>query len=152
MNRKPFVAVSATPIAAVLVVASFCVFLASTPARAQDSTSQSVEASQASLAASGMIVEGSADIIKAGGELVVAAIRPVANASVIVLRDAATGSEASVRVVGNVASAASLAVGQTVRIVAEAAGYSLLAAGKLVVFIPNQVGHALIYQAPSTQN
>jgi hypothetical protein len=98
-----------------------------------------------------MIVEGSVGVIRAGSELVVAAVRPLADASVIVLRDMASGSEVSVRVASNVVGATMLAVGQSVIVVAEAAGWSLIAAGKLVAFIPSDVGHALLYQALSTQ-
>jgi hypothetical protein len=90
-------------------------------------------------------------VIRAGSELVVAGIRPVADASVIVLRDMATGSEVSVRIAGDVVGATMLAVGQSVFVVAEAAGSSLIAAGKLVAFIPNEVGQTLLYQARSTQ-
>jgi len=145
MNTKP-------TLAAIIVAASLCASFSYTTALAQDSLAPSVEASQASLAASGVIVEGSAGLLRAGGRLVVAAIRPVADASVIVLRDVATGSEASVRVAGDVAHAASIAVGQTVSVVVEATGCSLVAAGRLVAFIPNRIGRALVHQARSTQN
>ncbi len=91
-------------------------------------------------------------MIRAGSELTVAGIRPLADASIIVLRDMATGSEVSVRVAGDVVGATMLAVGQSVFVVAEAAGSSLIVAGKLVAFIPNEVGQAMLYQARSTQS
>jgi hypothetical protein len=139
-------------IAALIFGTTVVIPFASTTARAQDSFAASVAASQASLAASGLIVEGSAGVIRAGSELIVAGIRPLADASVIVLRDMATGSEVSVRVAGDVVGAMMLVVGQSVFVVAEAAGFSLIAAGKLVAFIPNEVGQTLLYQARSTQH
>ncbi|MGE5089338.1 MAG: hypothetical protein ACM3QY_09465 [Candidatus Levyibacteriota bacterium] len=141
-----------TRLATMMLAAAFCAPYAATSASAQESVAPSAAASRASLAASGMVVEGSVGILRAGGQLAVAAIRPLANASIIVLRDVANGSEASIRVASNVAQAASLAVGQTVSIVVEATGYSLIAAGRLVAFIPNRIGHALVHQAPSTQD
>ncbi len=156
MLRKPSRHARAIAFGAKLALAIaaslLCIVVALSPAFAQDSLAQSAAASRASLAASGMIVEGSAGIVKAGAQLVVASVRPIANASVIVLRDIATGAEVSVRVAGNVASAASVAAGQSIRVVADAAGYSLIATGRLVAFIPNQVGHALVHQQPLKQN
>jgi hypothetical protein len=125
-----------------------CMFV---DAAAQDSAAQSATASEASLAASGVIVEGSAGIVRAGAKLVVAAVTPLSDATVIVLRDVASGSEASVRVAGDIAQAASVTVGTTISVVAEASGASLLVAGRLIAFVPNEVGRALVYQARSTQ-
>lgn len=132
--------------AAVLVTAT-----ASMQSLAQDSTAASAAASQAAIARSGAIVDGSANVIRAGGMFVVAGVAAAGDASVILLRDAATGSEGSVRVAGDVTRAGSIAVGQTVTVVAETAGLSLVAGGRLVAFIPNEVARALVYTARSTQ-
>lgn len=134
-----------------LAAVGFISLFAATPAAATDSTAASAEASQAAIAGSGMIVAGSAQLIHAGGALTVAGIDAVGDASVIVLRNAATGSEASVRAGTDVAQAGSLAVGQTVSVVADATGMSLIAGGRLVAFVPNEVGRALVYAARSTQ-
>lgn len=144
MNVRPLAA-------AVIVAVSFSQSPCVAPAFAQDSLAQSAAASRASLAASGMIVAGSAELIRAGALLVVASVTPIANASVIVLRDVATGLETSVRVASRAAGTASVAVGESVRVVAEAAGCSLVAGGRLIAFVPNEVGRALIYQSHSTQ-
>jgi hypothetical protein len=136
---------------AILTAAACLSFVGSNAAVAQDSTAESTAASQASLAAAGMIIDGSVGIIRAGVQLTVAAVNPLAEASVIVLRDVATGSEVSIRVAGDMAHAASIAVGDTVSVIAEATGASLIVAGRLVAFVPNEVGHALVYQARSTQ-
>jgi hypothetical protein len=136
----------------IATVAAACMsIVGSIAALAQDSTAESTTASQASLAASGMLVDGSIGIIRAGAHFTVAAVTRSANASVIVVRDVATGSEASIRVAGDVARAGSIAVGDTVSVVAEAVGASLIVGGKLVAFVPNEVGRALVYQARSTQ-
>lgn len=132
--------------AAVLVTAT-----ASMQSLAQDSAAASAAASQAAIARSGAIVDGSANVIRAGGMFVVAGVAAAGDASVILLRDAATGSEGSVRVAGDVTRAGSIAVGQTVTVVAETAGLSLVAGGRLVAFIPNEVARALVYTARSTQ-
>lgn len=134
-------------LAAAACIASF----AATPAAATDSTAASAEGSQAAIAGSGMMLDGSANVIRAGGALTIAGITAAGDASVIVLRDVATGSEASLRVGADVAQAGSLAVGQTVSVVAEATGMSLFAGGRLVAFVPNEIGRALVYAARSTQ-
>ena len=134
-------------LAAAACIASF----AATPAAATDSTAASAEGSQAAIAGSGMMLDGSANVIRAGGALTIAGITAAGDASVIVLRDVATGSEASLRVGADVAQAGSRAVGQTVSVVAEATGMSLFAGGRLVAFVPNEIGRALVYAARSTQ-
>ena len=139
------------PIAALIFGATVLIPFATT-ARAQDSFMASVAASHASLAASGLIVEGSVGVLRAGSELTVAAVRLLADASVIVLRDVTTGSEVSVRVASTVVGMTALTIGESVLVVAEAAGSSLIAAGKLIAFIPNDVGSSLLYQARSTQS
>ena len=131
---------------AILVTAT-----ASMPSLAQDSTAASAAASQAAIAGSGAIVDGSANLIRAGGMFVVAGVAVAGDASVVLLRDAATGSQASVRVAGDVTRAGSVAVGQTVTVVAETAGLSLVAGGRVVAFFPNEVARALVYTAHSTQ-
>ncbi|HSC22877.1 MAG TPA: hypothetical protein VLG08_04145 [Casimicrobiaceae bacterium] len=118
---------------------------------AQDSTSASAAASQAAIAGSGAVVDGSANLLRAGGMFVVAGVAAAGDASVILLRDAASGSEASIRVAEDVTRAGSVAVGQTVTVVAETAGLSLIAGGRFVAFIPNEVARAMIYTARSTQ-
>ncbi|HJU23358.1 MAG TPA: hypothetical protein VJ891_12690 [Casimicrobiaceae bacterium] len=139
-----------TLIAVAIATATFLAF-ASMPSRAQDSTAASSEASQAAIDGSGMIVDGSAKLIRAGAMFVVAGVTSTADASVIVLRDVATGSEASVRVGVDVLRGGSIAVGQTVAVVAEAAGFSLVTGARLVAFIPNEVARALVFSARSTQ-
>jgi hypothetical protein len=143
MNAKRTLAT----LAAAGLIASFVAAHAS----ASDSTAASAEASQVAIGGSGMIVDGSAQLIRAGGALTIAGITALGDASVIVLRDVATGSQASVRVGVDVAQAGSLAVGETVSVVAEATGMSLFAGGRLVAFVPNAIGRALVYAARSTQ-
>lgn len=118
---------------------------------AQDSTAASAEASRAAIAGSGMLVDGSAELVRAGASFVVAGVMTTADENVIVLRDVATGSQASVRVAADLAQAGSIGVGETVSAVVEAAGTSLLAGGRIVAFIPNEVGRRLVYTARSTQ-
>jgi len=142
MNVKRILACLAT--AGVLASASNSVF-------AQDSTAVSAEASRAALAGSGMIVGGSAELLRAGASFVVAGVTATSDASVIVLRDVASGSQASVRVASDVAQAGSIAVGETVSVVAEATGASLLVGGRVVAFVPNEVGRRLVYAARSSQ-
>lgn len=134
-----------------IAAAAIVIALGRSAAFAEDSATPSAAASQASVTASGMIVEGSAEMLHAGSDLVVAAVLPAVEASTVVLRDVATGSTVAVRLAGDVASASALALGTTVSVVVEATGASLVAAGKIVAFIPNAAGRALIHQARSTQ-
>ena len=131
MNTKRILAtIAAAAIVAVTVA----------PASADDSTLASAQASDAALAGSGTIVDGSADLIRAGGAFVVMGITATTDASVIVLHDVATGSVTTVRVASDMAQAGSLAVGQSVKAIAEATGTVLIAGARIIAFFPNEAG------------
>jgi hypothetical protein len=125
--------------------------LTALPVSANDSTAASTEASQASLAAGGAIVDGSVAMLRAGATLSIVALASAGDASIVVLRDVATGAQMSMRIARDVAREGALAIGEGVHIVGEATGYSLVVAGRLVAFIPNEAGRALVYHARSTQ-
>jgi hypothetical protein len=79
--------------------------------------------------------------------LVVAGLEAAGDSVNVMLKDASQAGEASIRVSGEVAAAASLAVGSVVVVTAEAAGHALSAAGKLIAFVPNELGRSLLYHA-----
>jgi hypothetical protein len=140
------------PVRRFVRIAVVVALLGALPAHAGDSTSASAEASQASLAATGSLVDGSADLLRAGAQLSIAAIENAGGASIVVLRDASTGAQASLRIAADVAAAGSLVVGQAVEVIAEATGCSLVADGRLVAFVPNEVGRALVHHVRSSQH
>jgi hypothetical protein len=134
------------------LVAAGCLAAFACTACAQDSVQPSVDASRASVAAAGTMIEGSAELLRAGATFVVAGVTSAADASIVVFRSAPDGSVVSLRITGNIVQATSLAVGSTVEVLTEAAGTSLVAFGHVVAFIPNEVGRALVYSARSTQS
>lgn len=116
----------------------------------QDSTraSQSLSnASAASLAASGFVVAGSSQLIVAGAQLTVTAVQSAGEAVVVVMRGASEAATVSVRTSAQVASQASVAVGNSVRVVGESVGHALYIGAHLIAFVPNEIGRALIHQS-----
>lgn len=103
--------------------------------------------SGASLLTASLVGAGSAQAIAKGGDFVVKAIDGSGRATVVVLRSASDAGEFSVRLAGQAAGAASLAVGTSVKVVADATGHALMVAGKLVAYVPNEVGRALLHQS-----
>jgi hypothetical protein len=133
------------------IAAAVVVAVTNAPAYADDSTAASTQASNAAFAGSGMIVDGSTGLIRAGAAFVVAGITATTDASILVLRDVGTGSMTTVRAASDLVQGGSLAVGQSMQAVAEATGTSLIAGGRVIAFLPNEAGRALVYAARSTQ-
>jgi len=103
--------------------------------------------SQASLAASGFIVAGSAEMIDASAQLTVLAVQAAGESAVLVLRGASEASTVSVQTSAALVGHASVAVGSIVQVVAESIGHALYVSGTLIAFLPNEVGRALIHQS-----
>lgn len=80
-----------------------------------------------------------------GAVLVVKTVEASAAGTVYLLERVSDGAQASVEVSGQVAGAASTAVGTTVTVSAIAAGVVLSAAGAVIAFIPNEIGKALLH-------
>jgi hypothetical protein len=135
-----------------LVLACLAFLVASTPsAFAQGSSTRgsqnSSNASAASLAASGFVVAGSAELIASGAQLTIMAIQATGETVVIVMRGASEAATVSVRTSAKLAQEASAAVGTAVRVVAESVGFSLYVGARLIAFVPNEIGRALIHQS-----
>lgn len=116
-------------------------------ASAQDPAGAS-EASAASAASvamtSSVVVRGSIATLAFAGSVVVTAVDAVGESTVVALRGASDGTEASVRIAGG----ASVAVGSLVEVVALSTGCALISAGRMIAFIPNEIGRALVHQRP----
>ncbi len=80
-----------------------------------------------------------------GAVLVVKTVEASAAGTVYLLERVSDGAQASVEVSGQLAGAASTAVGTTVTVSAIAAGVVLSAAGAVIAFIPNEIGKALLH-------
>jgi hypothetical protein len=107
----------------------------------------SVRASTTISSGSGLVVEGASSLILAGGELIVEGVSTIGSKTVLVLKHVANGALVSVEVSGNMAGAASLAVGTTVQALTDAAGSMLVASGHAIAFVPNEVGKSLLFHA-----
>jgi hypothetical protein len=105
-------------------------------------------ASQASLAASGFLVTGSAEMIDASAQFTVQAVQAAGESAVIVLRGASEASTLSVLTSAALVGQASVAAGTIVQVVAEPIGHSLFVGGHLIAFLPNEIGRTLIHQSP----
>jgi hypothetical protein len=96
--------------------------------------------------ASGMIVQGSLNMVKGSGLLLVESVTAAGEGSVVVLKGASEGISVSVRVSADVARQLSTAVGTSVQVVATSTGNLLVMSGKAIAFIPNEIGLALLHQ------
>ncbi len=82
-------------------------------------------------------------ILSAGATLAVASVEVAGEGAVWVLQRASDGARASLRVSGQLAQGASVAVGTVVTVSAVSTGWLLSAAGQALCFIPNEIGKAL---------
>ncbi len=97
---------------------------------------------------SAIVLVGSLSVLAASGTIVVKSIESVGEASVVVLRCAATGVSATVRLSGRAAKQLAVAVGTTVGVLAMSTGHALVLSGQVIAFVPNEIGSALLHQSP----
>jgi hypothetical protein len=90
-------------------------------------------------------------VLSAGAVLTVVSVEATSTGAVWVLERASDGMRASVRLVGEGAAGASVAVGTVVVATALSTGWVLAAAGQLIAFIPNEIGRALLYDERITR-
>lgn len=129
----------------------FLGFTAASTATAQDPSARGQRspsnASEASLAASGFVVAGSAELIATSAQLSILAIQATGETVVIVMRGASEAVTVSVRTSAQLARNASATVGGAVRVVAESVGFALYIGVNLIAFVPNEIGRALIHHS-----
>ena len=116
-------------------------------AAGQQGSTDLSNASELAAEGSALIVYGSLSAVAASGTAVVASVEAAGDASVVVLVGAADASQAALRLSGQVARGAALAVGASVSVVATSTGYLLVAAGKVIAFVPNELGKALLHHS-----
>ena len=81
----------------------------------------------------------------AGAVVVVKAVEVTARGTVYVLERASDGARASVEVGARAASAVSVGVGTALAVSVIGTGVLLSAAGEVIAFIPNELGRALLH-------
>ncbi|GGX76514.1 hypothetical protein GJV26_17300 [Massilia dura] len=112
-------------------------------ARAADASSPSHAAGEVS----GIVVGGSLVSVAIAGSVVFVAMEKTGEGVDLLLRSAADGSRATVRLSGKAAEGLSVAAGTVVDVSATATGHLLVASGKAIAFIPNEAGKALLHHA-----
>ena len=113
--------------------------LAAGSVSAADSASQ---ASAASVDASVALPTAALELLQAGGQFSVAAVRPLASGMELVLRATGEGAGFSVKLVSSSLATSAVAVGSAVTVSAVAGGYLLSVAGELIAFVPSAVVEA----------
>ena len=93
----------------------------------------------------GSVVAGSAVTLLVGGSLVVAGVDKIGDGIELLLKNAANGSRATVRLSGKAAEGLSVAAGTVLDVTATATGHLLVMSGKVIAFIPNAAGNALLH-------
>ncbi len=126
------------PIPFMHFVAGAMLFLAA-PAMAQSS----VTGSDLSAMGSVKLIEGSADLLSAGGHLTVASVETVGEVTTVVLTDASKATEGVVKLVASGGAAASQAAGTA----SQGAGIASLAAGASIATAAVSTGTVLINSA-----
>ncbi|MCX9156252.1 hypothetical protein OPU71_08975 [Niveibacterium sp. 24ML] len=111
---------------------------------AGDASQASGQSSAAASSAVGAVLGGTAEALSSGAELSVVAVEHGSEASVLVLQNIGNGLEVSVKLTGQAAGGASVAVGSTVQVLTEAAGYLLTSGGKAIAYVPNEIGKSLL--------
>ncbi|QGZ39757.1 hypothetical protein IP92_02061 [Pseudoduganella flava] len=94
----------------------------------------------------GSVVGGSAVAVLVAGSVVVG-VDKIADGIELVLKNAADGSRATVRLSGKAAEGLSVAAGTVLDVTATASGHLLVMSGKAIAFIPNEAGKALLHSA-----
>lgn len=122
---------------------ALALLLGGADARAQHS--EMSRAIDGSLTASAAFVVAGGDVLVAGSELVVVAIRPLGQALEVTLGASADGSVLVLELGAASARSASLATGTSVRVVAHAAGFLLVSAGEVLAFVPDAMAASLIH-------
>jgi hypothetical protein len=112
-----------------------------------DSVERASEASRLSAIATQMSVKGSAELLSAGGDLMVSAVETSGAGLRVVLTTSAAGTEAVIIFGSQTAGGLSLAVGDSVKLTASAAGYLLLKGGEVIAFIPSEIARGLIHHS-----
>jgi hypothetical protein len=132
-----------TPLIRPASALALAVFAFAAPAHAQsDASYASRQLSEAMVA----IPAASLELLAAGGELSVVALRPVGASVEVVLASAADGARIVLRIGREALAAAGVVVGVSLGVSAVAGGYLLWAGAAAVVFVADQHLAALIHR------
>jgi hypothetical protein len=102
-------------------------------------------ASSASLGALGEVPSAALELVAAGAQFSVVAMRPLGESIELVLEAGGRGVSFAFRVSTDVGARLGIAIGTVVTTTAVAAGYVLSIAGTVVAFIPSAATEALIH-------
>lgn len=133
------------PIRKALLVPLFVLGIAASSAAPAQSTHAS-NASAASLGALGEIPAAAIDLLAAGGQFSVAAVRPSGHLVEVVLAASAQGLSFSVHLAAETVAALGVAAGTAVVVTAVSAGYLLSVGATVVAFVPSLAVQAMIHQ------
>ncbi len=128
-----------------LFVAALSSSLLMAPLAQADSLSR---ASTGSVAASATLVQGSGQLIKAGGDFAIASIETVADGVIVVLQHLSTGVNSSVHLTGTVITASLVAVGTAIQASAVTGGTILSAGSQVIGFVTDTDGARISHASP----
>ncbi|WP_419418743.1 hypothetical protein ACNVED_09290 [Legionella sp. D16C41] len=121
-----------------------CLFLPSL-AMAQVTSPSSTLSMELSTTGVSQIIQGSSNILAAGGQLTIVAVSRVGEFMDITMRAAANLSTLTIRVAKDAVGNSLIAAGQTIKVISVSGGNLVYAAGQLIAFLPNEIGKSLIY-------
>lgn len=95
----------------------------------------------------GNIVYGSSQVLSAGSQLSVIAIKTVGEFTYLTLKAVGQSATVTLRVASNVSGHVLQGIGQMVQIVTIEAGQLLISSGQVIAFLPNEMGKSLLYSS-----
>lgn len=95
----------------------------------------------------GNIVYGSSQLLSAGSQLSVIAIKTVGEFTFITLKAVDQSATVTLRVASNVSGHVLRGIGQMVQVVTTGAGQLLISSGQVIAFLPNEMGKSLLYSS-----
>jgi hypothetical protein len=117
--------------------------LSASPAMAQSAASEASAASALSVSA---LPSAAIELVAAGGEFSVVAIRPVGYSLEVVLRSAEFSGEVVVLVSREALQTSALLVGTAVEVVATTTGFLLSAGGVVIAFVPSAIVAEMVHR------
>jgi hypothetical protein len=132
-------------------VAALAMAVTAAPARAQSEASLVLSALPvASVVVGGSVGAAAVSVVPvalsvAGATLVVKAVEVTARGTVYLLERASDGAQASVELVGRVASGVVIGVGTVASVSVIGTGVLIFTAAEVLAFIPNELGRALLH-------
>ena len=111
---------------------------------ASSATGSSENYSAGMSAASATVIQGSQQILKGAGQLIVVSAYSAGDSLIVVAKGVKDASEVTFKIASQAVAAASLTTGRAIELVTLSTGVLLVVSGKVLAMIPNAIGQSLL--------